>query len=414
METFNFKNKNMFCEGVKVEILAKKFGTPLYITSKNHIRRQSADFKNTFSEVNPLVCYAVKANYNLSILRVLREAGSGAEVGSKGELFRALKAGITPKKIVMSGVGKTKEDIIYALKKKILLLKVESLSEIQQINIIAKKLGIIAPIAIRINPDVRVDTHASIATGAKEHKFGIDEGQVLRALAWIKQLKQVNLLGLAIHIGSQVASPQSYVQGINTLLKYKSLAEKEGYSLTYLDCGGGFPITYKSACPKKSIKEFARAIIPLLKNSSVKIIFEPGRYLVAQASILVTTVLSVKKNSQRKNFIVVDAGLTELMRPALYDAYHEIVPVKQSSRPGITADIVGPVCESTDIFAKKRKINSLKEREMLAILAVGAYGGVMASNYNGHLRCPEILVDGRRHTLIRKRETLKQIIQNEI
>ena len=410
---FTYKNKKLMCEDVSIESLAKKYGTPLYVTSSQSIQNQYASFEKAFFGIDHLTCYAIKANYNLSILKLLAKSGAGADVGSSGELFRALKSGISPKKIVMSGVGKTDEDIKYALESKILLLKAESLSELSQIERIAKKLKVVASVAIRMNPNVVVNTHKHIATGGMEHKFGIDEKFLPEILKYFKKTKNLIFIGLDVHVGSQVPDPKSYTLAIEFILKIKKLIENHGHKISYIDIGGGFPVTYDANHEMKIISHFAKEIISSLENCGATIIFEPGRYLVANAGILVTEVINVKENSAKKEFVIVDAGMTELMRPALYDAYHHIIPVTKNSRKIITADIVGPVCESTDAFGRGRKIPEVKEGEFLAVMSVGAYGSVMGSNYNGRLRPAEILISGKGIKIIRKRETFDQMIQNE-
>lgn len=414
MNNFTYKNKDLYCESVQIKTLAKKFGTPLYVTSSQSIQEQYASFESAFSKLNPLICYAVKANTNLSILRLLKKAGSGADVGGTGELYKALKAGINPRKIVFSGVGKTRGDIEYALKSNVLTLKVESTSEIILINSIAKKLGMVASLMIRINPGVSVDTHKHISTGDIGHKFGLEEKILLSFLDNNKNLKNINIMGIDIHIGSQIANPKAYLLAIKNILHTKIMLEIRGYKISHIDVGGGFPITYDVKNPKLFLDKFAKVIVPLLINSGSKILFEPGRYLVGNASALITEILYTKQNSKKKNFIIVDAGMTELMRPALYDAYHDIIPVLNNNKKSIIADIVGPVCESTDTFAYGRKIRELKCGEHLAILSAGAYGAVMASNYNGRLRPAEVLVLGSKYKVIRKRDKLEDLIKNEI
>ncbi len=414
MQNFQYKNKDLYCDGVPIKTLVKKFSTPLYVTSSQSIQEQYASFESGFSKLNPLICYAVKANANLSILRLLKKAGAGADVGGSGELYKAIKAGINPRKIVFSGVGKTRADITYALQSKVLALKVESCSEIILVNSIAKKMNIIAPIMIRINPGVSVDTHKHISTGDTRHKFGIEEKILLSFLDNNKNLNHVNIMGLCVHCGSQIANPKAFTLAIKNMLRTKEEIEKRGYTISHINSGGGFPITYDARNPKLFLEKFSKVIIPLLIKTKAKIIFEPGRYIVGNASALITEVLYVKQNSKKKNFIIVDAGMTELMRPALYDAYHNIIPVLKRNTKNMVADIVGPVCESTDTFAYGRKIKQIEAGEMLAILSAGAYGAVMASNYNGRLRPGEVLVTDSSYKVIRKRDILKDIIRNEI
>jgi len=410
---FYYKKDQLYCEGVKVRDLVEKFGTPLYVTSKNAIVSQYQRFEKAFKSLNHLTCYSVKANYTLAVLRTLVREGSGFDVNSGGELFRALKAGAKPKRIIFAGVGKTKDEIEFAIESKVLFQKVESLSELHLINKLAKKLKRVAPIAIRINPNVTAETHPYITTGNDEKKFGIDERLAEEAFETLDKLKYLKFVGLQMHIGSQILDTQFYLEALFKLLGVKAIAESKGFQVKYLDIGGGFPITYRTEQPAPDIEIFAEKLIPLLKNQSVQILFEPGRFIVGNASVLVTEVLYRKQNHRGKNFVIVDAAMTELMRPMLYEAYHEILPVEQKEREIIIADIVGGVCESGDFFALDREIAEVKEGERLAIFSVGAYGIVMSSNYNARLKPAEVMVSGKKATLIRKRETYKQLIQNE-
>ncbi len=410
---FYYKKDQLYCEGVKVRDLVEKFGTPLYVTSKNAIVSQYQRFEKAFKSLNHLTCYSVKANYTLAVLRTLVREGSGFDVNSGGELFRALKAGAKPKRIIFAGVGKTKDEIEFAIESKVLFQKVESLSELHLINKLAKKLKRVAPIAIRINPNVTAETHPYITTGNDEKKFGIDERLAEEAFETLDKLKYLKFVGLQMHIGSQILDTQFYLEALFKLLGVKAIAESKGFQVKYLDIGGGFPITYRTEQPAPDIEIFAEKLIPLLKNQSVQILFEPGRFIVGNASVLVTEVLYRKQNHRGKNFVIVDAAMTELMRPMLYEAYHEILPVERKEREIIIADIVGGVCESGDFFALDREIAEVKEGERLAIFSVGAYGIVMSSNYNARLKPAEVMVSGKKATLIRKRETYKQLIQNE-
>lgn len=410
---FYYKKDHLYCEGVKVQDLVKSFGTPLYVTSKNAIIAQYRRFEKAFKSLNHLTCYSVKANYTLAVIRTLVQEGSGFDVNSGGELFRALKAGAKPKKIIFAGVGKTKEEIEFAIQSKILFQKVESLSELCVINELAKKLKTVAPIAIRINPNVAAETHPYITTGNDEKKFGIDEMLAEQVFSELSKHKNLKLVGLEMHIGSQIFDTQSYLEAIFKLLGVKAIAESKGYEIKYFDIGGGFPITYRASQPAPDIEVFAEKLIPLLKNQSAQILFEPGRFIVGNASVIVTEVLYRKQNHRGKNFVIVDAAMTELIRPMLYEAYHEISPIEQKKRDVIITDVVGGVCETGDFFALDREIPEVKEGEHLAIFSAGAYGAVMSSNYNARLKAAEVMVSGKKTTLIRKRETYKQLIQNE-
>ncbi|MCS6989797.1 MAG: diaminopimelate decarboxylase [Chloroherpetonaceae bacterium] len=412
-EFFYYKKDHLYCEDVKLADLAEKFGTPLYVTSKSSIVAQYRRFEKAFKPLNRLTCYSVKANYSLAVLRALAQEGCGFDVNSGGELFRALEAGAKPKKIIFAGVAKTRNEIEFALRSKVLFQKVESFSEMRAIDEAAKSLKTVAPIAIRVNPNVVAETHPYITTGNDEKKFGIDDALAEEALSLAATLKHVKLVGLAMHIGSQIFDAQAYLEALFKLLSVKALAESKGFDVKYLDVGGGFPITYRQTQPAPDIEVFAEKFIPLLKNQSAQIVFEPGRYIVGNASVILTEALYRKQNHRGKNFVIVDAAMTELMRPMLYEAYHDILPVERKEREIIIADVVGGACESGDFFALDREMPDVKEGELLAIFSAGAYGATMASNYNARPRAAEVMVSGKKAKLIRRRETYKQLIQNE-
>ena len=401
IEDFFYHRNNLYCEGVKVNEIAEKVGSPFYLYSKNSICSQYQEFKNAFSPLSPLICYSLKANSNLSLLKILKNLGAGADIVSLGELFLALKAGIKPEKIVFAGVGKKEEEIKEAIRKNIYLFNVESFSELRLINKIAAQLKKKVNCNLRVNPDIDPGTHQYVATGKKESKFGI---------AWDKAIKifknnalpQIKILGIHLHLGSQILFPEVYELAIKKLLNF---AKKEKIKLTIFDLGGGFPIEYEKRVPP--IKNFARVIIPLLKKLKIKIIFEPGRYIMGNSSILVTKILYLKRD-----FVIVDTGLNDLLRPSLYGAYHRIVPLKKSLGKTFVGNVVGPICESGDFLGKKRRLPlSLKEGDFLAIKGSGAYGFSMSSNYNTRLKLPEILVSKNRYKIIRKREEYKDIVK---
>lgn len=410
---FSYKNGVLHCEGVPLPSLAKKFGTPLFVTSKTAILENFNRFEAAFKTLNHLTCYSVKANYALDIIRTLAEAGSGFDVNSGGELFRALKAGASAEKIIMAGVGKTAEEIEYALQSKILMLKAESLSELKLTDRIARKLKLKAPVGIRITPNVTAETHPYITTGNHEQKFGIDEAIAEKVLREVKTLRNLRVVGLEMHIGSQIYDPKYYADATLKLLQAKSLCDALGFEIEHLDIGGGFPVTYSAEKKATPIEAFAHALLPLLKNTGLKILFEPGRYMVANASALVSKTLYIKENHIGKKFVILDSAMNDLIRPALYGAYHDIIPVKKTTGK-MFADIVGPVCETGDFFARDRAIAQVKEGELIAIMSAGAYGSVMASNYNARPRAAEVMVYRRAAKLIRKRETFEQMIANEI
>ncbi|WP_353685356.1 diaminopimelate decarboxylase [Thermodesulfovibrio sp. 3462-1] len=412
MHFFTYRNGELFAEDVPVKELVKEFGTPLYIYSYGTLIRHIRAYEEAFCEIPHIICYAVKANSNLAILTLFAELGIGADIVSGGELFRALKAGIKPFRIVFAGVGKTEEEIEYALKNNILMFNVESELELYKINEIAKKLKKQARVALRINPDIDPKTHKYIATGLKTSKFGIPIAKAVEYYKVAKSLENIKIIGIHKHIGSQITETDAYVEALRKLLElYEKLAQAD-VDIEYIDIGGGLGITYKDEEPPHP-KELANALIPLIKNQKGKLIVEPGRSIVGNAGILVTKVLYTKQTDV-KNFIIVDAGMNDLMRPTLYGSYHEILPVTQGKRQKIVADVVGPICESGDFLAKDREIEKVSPGQYLAVMSAGAYGFSMSSNYNSRPRAAEVLVKGEQYALIRKRETYKDLIKNEI
>ncbi|MGC8937467.1 MAG: diaminopimelate decarboxylase [Thermodesulfovibrio sp.] len=412
MHFFTYQKGELFAEDVPVKELVKEFGTPLYIYSYGTLIRHIRAYEEAFCEIPHIICYAVKANSNLAILTLFAELGIGADIVSGGELFRALKAGIKPFRIVFAGVGKTEEEIEYALKNNILMFNVESELELYKINEIAKKLKKQARVALRINPDIDPKTHKYIATGLKTSKFGIPIAKAVEYYKVAKSLENIKIIGIHKHIGSQITETDAYVEALRKLLElYEKLAQAD-VDIEYIDIGGGLGITYKDEEPPHP-KELANALIPLIKNQKGKLIVEPGRSIVGNAGILVTKVLYTKQTDV-KNFIIVDAGMNDLMRPTLYGSYHEILPVTQGKRQKIVADVVGPICESGDFLAKDREIEKVSPGQYLAVMSAGAYGFSMSSNYNSRPRAAEVLVKGEQYALIRKRETYKDLIKNEI
>jgi diaminopimelate decarboxylase len=410
---FHYQHDKLFCEGVSLSQLAEAYGSPLFVTSRASILNQYQRFEEAFAALDHLTCYSVKANFNLAIIKTLVEAGSGLDVNSGGELFRALKAGADPARMIMAGVGKTPEEIEYAINTGLLMIKAESHSELRQINAIGQKLNTVASVGIRINPNVMAETHPYITTGDSEEKFGIDEVLSEETFSLIKTLKNIRLVGLDMHIGSQIFDTVPYYEATLKLLGVKNIAESMGFDIEHIDIGGGFPITYKDEKEATPVEEFAQKLVPILKNTGAKIIFEPGRFIVGNSTVLCSKVLYRKENYKHKIFLIVDGAITELIRPSLYQAHHDILPVKRSETV-ITADVVGPVCETGDFFARDRQIQDCQEGDLLAILSSGAYGSVMSSNYNARRRPAEVLVDGENVKLIRRRDTYEQMIQNEI
>jgi len=410
---FHYTGSSLSCDEVMLEELAGTFGTPLFVTSRRSLLESYKTFEDAFDALPHFTCYSVKANYNLSVINTFAELGCGCDVNSGGELYRALQAGVPPERIIFAGVGKKPEEIAYALESGVLMLKAESLSELKAIDRIAGEHGKKASVAIRINPNVTAETHPYITTGDSKEKFGIDEAELPEVFALLRQLKHITLIGLDMHIGSQIFDPEYYVAATIKLLSIFNASKTMGFAVEFLDIGGGFPVTYDPLKPATPIQHFAEKLIPMLQPAGVTIILEPGRYLVANASVLLTRILYKKRNHTGKEFFVVDAGMTELIRPALYQSHHEVQAVTRHENT-IIADVVGPICESSDFFARHRSIDAAEEGELLAVMSSGAYAAVMSSNYNGRLRPAEVMVNGSEVTLVRKRETYEQLVQNEL
>ena len=411
MHYFEYKNGELYCEEVPIKKILEDVGTPVYIYSAKTIRRHYKVFEKSFSNIDHLICYSVKANSNIAIISLLKQLGSGADIVSAGELKRALKAGIDPKKIVFSGVGKTPEEIEFALLADILMFNVESLEELETLGEIAKKLEKKAPFALRINPDIDPQTHPYIATGIKRSKFGIPEEFVIEAYKKAKENPYLYPIGIDAHIGSQITSISPFVSALSRLKKIWEELINLGFELKYLDIGGGLGIVYKNEEPPLP-QEYADAIIKEGKDLKATIILEPGRVIVGNAGILVTKVLYTKENILKK-FVIVDAAMNDLIRPTFYQAYHKIIPVEEKYEEFEVVDVVGPICESSDFFAKERKLPKVKKGDFLAIMSAGAYGFVMSSNYNSRPRPPEVLVDEDKYYIIRKRETIEDLLAFE-
>ncbi len=416
MHEFKYKGKYLCCEDVKIVDVAGRFGTPLYIYSYHTLIDHFIKLKAAFAEIKPLICYSVKANSNLAILEALVDKGAGLDIVSGGELFRAMEAGCPAQRIVYASVGKTDSEIEEAIKRRILFFNVESLPELENIDRIARRLNRIVNVAIRINPDVEPKTHRFITTGKITNKFGIDFNNAYKIILMQNRFANLNICGLHIHIGSQITETAPYIAALSKMVEFITKLKIKGVHLEYLNIGGGLGIVYDKESPQTAQK-FAQHILPLLKKTGLKIIMEPGRFIMGNAGILVTRVLYIK-STPRKKFIIVDAGMNDLIRPALYDAYHAILPVAklQSQKPKAKSqkyDIVGPICESADFFAKDRMLPSVKEGEYLAIMGAGAYGFSMSSNYNSRPRSEEALVIKDKVFVIRKREGYADLIHNE-
>ena len=410
---FHYTDNKLNCDEIRLEELGSAFGTPLYVTSTKSLVDSYKAFERAFEALPHFTCYSVKANYHLGVIRTFAELGCGCDVNSGGELYRALQAGVAPEKIIFAGVGKKSAEIAYSLESGVLMLKAESLSELRAIDRIAGELGKTASVALRMNPNVTAETHPYITTGDSKEKFGIDEAELPEVFALVSQLPNLRLVGLDMHIGSQIFDPEYFVAATVKLLALFNLSKTMGFEVKFLDIGGGFPVTYDPLKPATPIEQFAEKLVPMLLPAGVTVIFEPGRYLVANASVLLTRILYKKRNHVGKEFFVVDAGMTELIRPALYQSHHEVQAVTRHDET-VIADVVGPICESSDFFARQREIDAAEEGELLAVMSCGAYAAVMSSNYNGRLRPAEVMVNGSDVKLVRKRETFEQLVKNEL
>jgi diaminopimelate decarboxylase len=404
---FYYKNNELYCENIKISEIAKSLGTPFYLYSKKSIVDNYHNIDEAFKEIPHLICYALKANSNLNICRILANEGSGADVVSGGELYKAIYLGINPQKIVFDGVGKTENELAYGIKEGILLFNVESEKEIEKINKIAKRFRKVVSIGLRINPDVRAAIHPYDATGIGVSKFGIPIEDAISVCEKSKKLENIEVIGLHMHIGSQIIRLEPFVKSISKLV---SLGEKiEG--IKYIDIGGGLGISYDTK-EVPTYRDLARLIIPLLRKLNVTVIIEPGRTIVGNSGILVTEVLYLKK-MKGKNFVVVDAGMSDFVRPGLYGAFHQVIPLKEEKKEKIVADVVGPICESGDFLGKNVKITKPDLSSFIAVRDTGAYGFSMASNYNARLRPPEVIVDKTNFFVVRDRETYEDLIRKE-
>ena len=411
MNCFYFKNNDLYCEDTSLRRLVEKWGTPLYLYSHQTLCRHFEVFNSAFERFPHLVCFSVKANSNLALLKIFITQGGGADVVSGGELFRVLKAGIDPKKVVYSGVGKTEEEIRFALKAGILMFNLESSEELRVINEQAKALHTKAPISIRVNPDIDPKTHPYISTGLKKNKFGIDLHRALGEYRFARSLEHIEVIGVDCHIGSQITETGPFVEALRKVKTLISELKHEGIAVKYLDLGGGLGITYAEEVPPHP-NDYAEAILNELQGYDLTLILEPGRVIVGNAGVLVTKVLYTKATPE-KNFVIVDAGMNDLIRPSLYNAYQAVVPISKTTEERYAADIVGPICESGDFLARDRTIAKVHRGDFLAVMSAGAYGFAMSSNYNSRPRPAEVLVAGKDSFLIRKRESLEDLIRGE-
>ena len=411
MNYFEYKNGELYCEDVPVEHIVKETGSPVYIYSHKTLERHFTVFDNAFKGIPHIVCYSCKANSNIAILRVVGRLGGGIDIVSGGELYRALAAGIPEDKIVFSGVGKTEEELKAAIHAQILMINVESEEELYTIAKIARKMRKEVPLSIRVNPQIDPKTHPYITTGLKKNKFGVIWDDAWKLYEKIKEEKHLIPVGISSHIGSQILELGPFKEAVRSLKDMVNELKKDGIPLKYIDIGGGLGITYKDELPPHP-DDYARMIKEELKDTGLILILEPGRVLVGNSGIFVTKLLYVKK-VPGKTFYIVDGAMNDLVRPSLYGAYHEIVPVKDKNGKKIKVDIVGPVCESGDFLAKDREIAHLASGELLAVMGAGAYGFSMSSNYNSRRRVPEVLVKEAEFFVIKKRETLRDLVKGE-
>ena len=416
MDYFEYKDGELYAEDLPLKEIARQVGTPTYVYSLATLRRHYRVFDQALGSQPHLICFSVKANSNLAVLKVFAREGSGFDIVSGGELFRALKAGAEAKKIVFSGVGKSRREMEEALTAGILMFNVESEPELAVLNEVAGKMGKKAPIALRVNPDVDPQTHPYISTGMKKSKFGIEIKRAMENYRKALSFPHLEIVGIDCHIGSQLTSVAPFVDALSRLREYldrvlTGALKSRGGSVRYLDLGGGLGIRYKDEEPPHP-EEYARAILQAMSGLDITLVLEPGRVIVGNAGILVTEVLYLK-DTEEKKFVIVDGAMNDLIRPALYGSYQSIRPVREQPGEKIVADVVGPICESGDFFAKDREITRPQPGDLLAVMSAGAYGFTMSSNYNSRPRAAEVLVDGRNFHVIRQRETLDDLIKGE-
>ena len=400
-------NKKLTIEKVSVENIAKKYGTPIYCYSYDQLKKNINNFKKNFRSFSPLICFAIKSNTNLNLIREIKKFGLGADVVSMGELMMAIKAGINPKQIVFSGVGKTSSELSYAIDKKILLINAESKSEIKEIERIARLKRVKVQIGIRLNPNTDAKTLSQISTGKKENKFGVNEKTFLEIIDYYRNSKNINLKCLSVHIGSQILNHVPYQKMLNVIDK---IIKKANYKFEFIDLGGGMGISYSEADKTLNYRKYSLTIQKFLRNHKSKIIFEPGRSIVGNIGTLISKVIYIK-NNEKKDFIILDAAMNDLMRPALYGSTHKTLPsIKTNKRSKKTYEFVGPICESTDKFITLKKFQKLNEKDVVVMCDVGAYGMSLASNYNLRTKPKEILIKGSKIKIIKKRQKYKDLI----
>ncbi len=426
MDHFTYRHGELHCEGVPASTLAEAHGTPLYVYSKATLLHHYRQIADAFAELDegggPTICYSIKSNGNLAVCKLLVEAGCGMDVTSGGELYRALLAGADPSKIIYAGVGKTDDEIRYALDAGIAAFNVESEAEIENIDRVAGEANRSAVAALRVNPDVDPKTHAYTTTGKKETKFGVDLERAERVFDQYKDLKHLRLAGLHMHLGSPIYGVEPYVDAVHKVNATIDRLRERGHAIEWFDIGGGFGVNYEHPDQALPVQAFADALVPLLKGRGYKVAIEPGRYIAGNAGVLLTRVLYRKTGGQKK-FVIVDSGMNDLLRPAFYDAFHFIWPTRHNAPfardrnlsvpDGETVDVVGPICESGDFLAKARTLPPTERGDLLAVFTAGAYAFSMSSNYNNRPRAAEVLVDGDVHTVVRQRETYEDLVALE-
>jgi diaminopimelate decarboxylase len=409
---FSYSQNDYYCEQVPLADLAHQVGTPAYVYSASIIRNNYRAYTSAFGDLPHSVCFAVKANSSLGVLALLAREGAGFDIVSGGELFRVLKAGGDPSKVVFSGVGKTREEVDYALRSGIHSFNCESESELALIDAMASRLGVKAGFSIRVNPDVDAVTHPYISTGLSQHKFGIAIAEATQVYERSRQYRGLAAEGVSCHIGSQILDPSPLLEAVDRVLALATSLRNQGHPIRHLDLGGGLGVAYRENENAPDIRTYVQCLSSRVRASGLSVMVEPGRSIVGPAGALLTRVLYRKKNGE-KEFIIVDAAMNDLIRPSLYRAHHEIVPLRRSPLPSITADVVGPVCETGDFLARDREMPNAMPGDYLAVSTAGAYGFVLSSNYNSRPRVPEVLVDGGEWRVIRERETYDDLIRGE-
>ncbi len=409
MHDFKYIKSELYAEDVPVKKIVEAVGSPVYIYSHNTFLRHFNAYNDAFNGQPHTICFALKANSNPAVLRLLAKNGCGADVVSGGELYLARKAGVPVKKIVYAGVGKTEDEIVQALKARILMFNIESSDEMIAINEIAGKLKTKAPIALRVNPDIDPKTHPYISTGLKESKFGIPIENAIEHYKLARKLPNLEILGIHKHIGSQITTIQPFIDALKKIILLAQTLKTHGIDIKHLDIGGGLGIPYHNEHPPHP-KELSNAVLPMLESGNFNLILEPGRSIAGNAGIFVTKVLYQKQHPE-KEFVIVDGGMNDLLRPSLYNAYHGVLPIRKNNRKKVLSDIVGPICESGDFLATNRELNRLSNGELIAVMSSGAYGFTMSSNYNSRPRVAEVMVKGRNFYIVREREQYKDLIK---